>query len=311
MTHISHKRDTGVPASKPNTEKSYTPLKRDTVHNITKRRNEMSKQKLLQELHEAMVACLISLGKSRTYEDTKQRYNRLKKEIDERLLEMDALCLDSERYIDRKTGGIRTGLGVDLVEELTDKLKELGGLLVTLDLFEREEHWSDNAMNNFSNLILISSYESIEKRITDEHGLFHGRQLILEVKREILPMETELGLSHFREEVEILEGLIRTMTLFTREGDLDLERPDNLDEKDVNLINLLGEYLRYKTVSKLTLGNKCYIELERLDEIRARTFAYYLAESHGQGERLTLVEDRELEKKLDALRDRLDAAAGR
>ena len=264
---------------------------------------------LKEELKEALLSCLVVLGKSKTYEQTQKRCKSLKERINSRLEEVDALCLDSERYIDRTTWKIKESARPMLDDELCLMLDELGGLLATLDLFDKDENWSDDMMNHISAVLSFADYEGIENKITKELGLFEGRRLILEAKREMLSIDEELGLYFIHDQVKSLDGLIRTMTLFSGES-LDLDIPDMLLEEEVNLVNLLGEYLRFRTASKLTLGIKCYLELELLEDITAKSFAYYLAESHGQGYRLTLVEDRELEKALDNLRDRLDALAG-
>ena len=265
---------------------------------------------LREELYGALVECLEIIGKSHTYEETVRSYERAKKEADALLHAMDAFCLDSERYIDRKSGKIKEGTGVSLTHELRDKLTELAGYAATLELFAKDERWRDDLKHSVESVISIRAYETVEAKIIAELGLFRGRQLILEVKRSVLTMDRELGLNFFSEQAESLDGLLRTMTLFARDGALELDRPDNLDVKEVNLLNLFGEYLRYNTASKLTYQTREYIELERLEEMKALTFSYYLAESNGQGYCLTLVEDRELVKALDRERDRLEGLLG-
>ena len=266
---------------------------------------------LREELYGALVGCLEMVGKSHTYAAAREGYDRARKEADAMLREMDAFCLDSERYIDRATGRVKDNTGVSLTPELSEKLRQLGGYAATLELFARDEKWSDGVMHCFASVISISGYEAVEKKITDELGLFHGRRLILDVKRSVLDMDSELGVNLFGEQVEQLDGLLRTMALFASDGMLELDRPDNLDEKEVNLVNLFGEYLRYKAVSKLSYQARTYVELERLEDMKALTFSYYLAEENGQGHCLTLVEERELVEALDKVRDRLEGLLGR
>ena len=265
---------------------------------------------LREELREALLACLEMIGKSHTYEEAWKKYERTRARANAILAEMDAFCLDSERYVDRTTGKIKENIGIVPTGDLLSALTELGGLAATLELFARDERWRGNAGSSIDSVLSISHYEQVEKKIIAELGLLRGRQAILEVKKSVLDTESELGLDFFAGQADALDGLIRTMTLYAREGALDLNRPDNLDEQEVNLVNLFGEYLRYKTSSKISYGGRCYVELERLEEIKALTFSYYLAEFNGQGYCLTLVEDRELVRALDDARDALAARFG-
>ena len=267
----------------------------------------IDKAALREELYNVLISSLEIIGKSHNYEETKRKHKELCEKINARLEAADALCVDAERYIDKATGKIKENIGITLDPVTEEMLRELGGLVLVLELFAKDEHWDDDLMNSLSAVLAICDYESVEKKIIAELGLFEGRKLILETKKSVLPIDEELGLHFFHDQVARLDGLLRTMTLFAKDGALKLESRDNLDMYEVTLVNLFGEHLLYLTSSKITYEGRIYIELERLESMKAPAFAYYFTESHGQGHILTLVEDKELEKKLDKLRDRLEA----
>ncbi|MBQ9745387.1 MAG: hypothetical protein IJW21_01010 [Clostridia bacterium] len=252
---------------------------------------------------------VLTIKKSNRYEAVCEKYNELKKEIEQALAEMNSVCSEAELLIDKATcapkAGVPAMIGDD--EALNGMVQEFGALCA-----EKEEFaaigWDDDLMNHISNVLAIAAYENMEKEIIAEFGRDKGQKIIYEEKKKGAELEKELGGKILIDSVERMEALFRKKHLFPAAGDIDTSKEDNLDEGHLTIVNDMGEPLRFEVWSQLHYKGELYIELELMEEMKTPKMNYYKVLSPAE---LLLVEDEDAIKELDKARDALEVAIQR
>ncbi len=264
-----------------------------------------SEFELRSEYYELLKQTVVLVDRSDRYDRICEEYKALCKRINKLLEDMDAFCVDAERYIDKSTGGLRANIGFEPDPVLAKLFGELCGLYTEKQHFATEYGWDDDLLNHIEAVLAIAAYEDMEKRIIAELGADAGERVIYETKKEIVAFERELGVVFFSQAVERMEALFRTRVLFSPEGEIVLTDKDCLCEQSVTLVNKHGERLAFTKWAQIAHRGEIYIELELLEDMKIGKFHYYrLAQAQG-GWMLTLVEDGPTESELDGKRDRL------
>ena len=254
---------------------------------------------------------LLLLKHNDLYSSVCKQYIELREKINKKLTDIDAMCVDAERYIDKSTGAIRENVGFELDSE--PELKEMLGELSRLYLEKRRlgerYNWDDELYRSVHVVVKIAECEDFERKIIDELGREEGEIVIYEAKKEVLRIERELEMVFFAPQVERMEALFKLRVLFPTEADITVTQEDYLDffgEQTVVLKNKKGEKFSFAKYAQITYRGCIYLELELLEDMNIKKFVYYKLDSEGEEQRLTLVEDEATERELDKRRDRLE-----
>lgn len=257
------------------------------------------------EYYNLLKACLLTLKNNKDYQSLKDNYLALKKKLDGILENKDALCVDSERLIDKETGKIKptAELIVEGDVRFIEMLAELSELYLEKKAFENSRD-----VVNFSSVYVvldIANYETYEKKIIQNLGLYDGRRVICEIKSSILPLEKEMGLNFFSEQVTKLQDLIKIMYLYPLSAPIKITKEESWVEEEIILVNGQGECFSFEKSVQINYAGGVYLELERLSDLTANTFNYYKVENLQDSQKLTLVEDETITKILENARTKL------
>ena len=264
-------------------------------------------EKFRKKYYNLLKKCLMTVDFSEKYEDTCAKYKSLRKAINAELRSIDSICSDAEHLIDKESGKLKAEAKMLFAtnSKLSRMLDEFLKIWLKKQSFG-EFGWEDDMMNNIDSVIAIAEYSSMEDEIIEKLGLDEGQRFIYEVKREILKLEETLGTSFFRESVLKLRDLFTIKVLFSSSSEINVSEKDNLKEKTLVLTNKDKVSFNYKQWAKITHNGEIFIELELMEELRVGKFKYYKIEITEKGQKLTLVENKELEKELDKKRDKLE-----
>lgn len=263
--------------------------------------------KFRQQYYNFLKKCLMTVDFSKKYEDTCAEYESLRTAINAELRIADSICSDAEYLIDKESGKLKAEAKMLFLNnaKLSRMINELLKLWLKKQSFG-EFGWEDEMMNNIDSVIAIAEYSAMEEEIIEKLGLDEGQRFIYEVKKEILALEEKLGTSFFREDVLKLRDLFKIKVLFSDSSEIDVNEKDNLNQKSLILTNKNKESFSYKQWAKITHNGVVFIELEHMEELRVGKIKYYKLEITETGQKLTLVENKELEKELDVKRDKLE-----
>ncbi len=263
--------------------------------------------KFRQKYYNLLKKCLMTVDFSKKYEETCDEYKTLRKEINEELRSVDSICSDAECLIDIASGKLKAEAKMLFATnaKLSRMLEEFLKIWLKKQSFG-EFGWEDEMMNNIDSVIAIAEYSEMEKEIIEKLGLDEGQRFIYEVKKEILELEEKLSTSFFREDVLKLRDLFKIKVLFSHSSEIDVNEKDNLKQKSLILTNKDKDSFSYKQWAKITHDGEIFIELELMEELRVGKIKYYKLEITENGQKLTLVENKELEKALDVKRDKLE-----
>lgn len=257
---------------------------------------------MINQYLKALKDCLVLIKDSTRYEYICQKYELLKKEIDNLLEKMDALCIDAERYINKNTGSLRDDIGINLDEKLRFKFAELCNLYNEKKLFYLKHNWDDNLLNNVEVVLAIANYEKLEKEIIESFGYDKGEQIIYETKKESVIYEKEIGVDFFSNSVEKLEVLFRIRNLYPLNDDIDILGLDNINSQKYQLINDYGEVFDVEKIGEINYRNKTYLEFDLLDFNKLNYYKLSLVKNK---QKFILVEDKELDKILNKKQEKL------
>lgn len=262
--------------------------------------------KLIEEYEALLKKNLVTVAKSHRYGEILGKYNALRKRINGILEESGAICNDCDALVDKNSAALKTGAEALIASnpDIRDMLEELIQLCAALKEFE-PDGWTDDTMYLLSPVMTIASCRDIEKEILAELGRDAGQHLIRDVKAGVLPFEEELGLTFFKDDVERLTDLFRTKTLFPVTDEIELDYFDNLEARPIKLKNAEGEIFNFEKAAEMRYLGSVYLELELLDDLKVGKFNYYKLEKRTEGQRLTLVEDKDTNDDLEDIRERL------
>jgi len=262
--------------------------------------------KLIEEYEAMLKKTLITVSKSHRYGDILGKYNELRKKTNDLLEQRGAICNDCDSLIDKANVSLKAGAEALISEnpEIGSMMDELMQLCAALKDFE-SEGWRDDTMYLLSPVIAIANHCDVEKKILAEFGRDAGQRLIRDAKSGVLPFEEELGLTFFKEDVEKLTDLLRTKILFPIGEEIELDYFDNLEARPIKLKNSEGEIFNFEKAAEMRYLGSVYLELELLDDLKVGKFNYYKLEKHTEGQRLTLVEDKDTEDDLEDIRNKL------
>ena len=252
--------------------------------------------------------CLILVKRGEEYESVQKAYDRLRREIDIALAEIDSPAV-AERLLDKQTGAVKP-----IAKILLEDAPELLLKVHTLSTLFRQRipyavhGWDDDLIHHLDAISIIAKYQEMEKEILATLGREAGEKAILDIKRQVLPLERELGMTYFATEVAKMEATIALRTLISpKKGGLLYHR-ECLGEGEVTLQNPYGQSFLFERSAEFIFDGALYVELELLERLPVCAFLYYEVEAMGEDYCLTCVEDKEKIKALDARRDEVEVA---
>ena len=252
----------------------------------------------------ALKNCLVLVDENNKYKMVCDEYFLLKKKINEYLEEADAFCVDSERYIDKKSRCLRGNIGIELPNNINDMFTRFIELYNIIEEYKEKYGWDDSTINNIDVVLAIAKYEQFEKDIIKKYGKYEGLHIIYEIKKEAVSFEKQLGVSFFENVVNKMEVLFRINVLFPLK-DLKIQGKNNILEEDINLVNVDGEVFAFRKTAELYYDNKVYIEFILLEDININKDHYYELVTNCYEQKLVRVEDASLDRKLNSKQESL------
>lgn len=256
---------------------------------------------------DALKKCLMTVEMSDKYEALSKDYDELRERINGELKKRDSVCSDVERLIDKSTGKLKANFEIiiDSDTKLLKLIKEFRELWLKKQSFV-EFGWQDGLMNHIDSVLAIAEYSELEKEIIAKLGLDEGQHFIYEAKCEILEFEKSLGVDFFREEVLKMRDLFKIKALVSKNSEILVSKKDNLKAQKIILSNSNGEDFSCEKSAQITHNGEIIIEIELQEDLRVGKFNYYVLHIDKNCQKLTLIEDKELIKVLDAKREKLE-----
>jgi len=259
-----------------------------------------------EEYYNAMTNALNMVLDNEKYLALYHRYDALKGELNEILTFSGSFCTDVENCIDKATATIKSGAEQVLnTQELKDKVKVLLSVLEKLNVYNDKYGWNDDMLVHLQTVAAIGKYRDIENEIIKKYGWEQGQKIIYEVKKRAVEYEKSIGADFFRQNIEILHDVLRTITLYETDVVIKTSSASNKKSQEITLANADGELFKCIKSAQLNCLDATYFEIVLPIDLRCRKYNYYRLETTTNGRKFILEQEEEIIKELDRLYDSL------
>ena len=260
--------------------------------------NENFKQNLLEEYKKS----ILILKKSSQYDEIFTKIKSIIKNINLKLDLENIIMKDLNTFIDKTTKTKINNYHLDSI--FNNEIKEIEKLNIELNKFG----WKDDLSRCIDVILTCTKYQEIEKEIYKTYDKELSKEIIYQIKKELVQFEKDLNINIFTKDVEKIDYLNSFKILYPKDH-LVITKTNNIEEENLYFFNDNGEVFYFKKTSQIIEDNNIYFcmtkTVDKNDDENQFEYYLYRLDKKENKQILIMIEDVEIYNKIFDKEERL------
>lgn len=256
------------------------------------------KQNLLEEYKKS----ILILKKSSQYDEIFTKIKSIIKNINLKLDLENIIMKDLNTFIDKTTKTKINNYHLDSI--FNNEIKEIEKLNIELNKFG----WKDDLSRCIDVILTCTKYQEIEKEIYNTYDKEESKEIIYQIKKELVQFEKDLNINIFTKDVEKIDYLNSFKILYPKDH-LVITKTNNIEEENLYFFNDNGEVFYFKKTSQIIEDNNIYFcitkTVDKNDDENQFEYYLYRLDKKENKQILIMIEDVEIYNKIFDKEERL------